>query len=175
MAQRESDPSRAEMSCALTMERLKEEEPGVWFSTVLCDIVTAASLVCEVPIAAVTLRGPQRLHLLSDVGMGRSDVPLRDSLCVHAMRREVLMLVPDVKDEPRFLSSPLVLGAPFIRSYAAAVIRGTAGRARGTVFVADRSPRRFSMLQRVELVEIARWAELAFASRETERSGRRRA
>lgn len=101
------------------------------------DIVEIASLVCEAPIALVSLVDHDRQWFKAKVGLEAVETPRDVSFCAHAVRDEVDLVVPDATLDDRFKTNPLVTGEPHIRFYAGVVLRSSSGAPLGTLCVID--------------------------------------
>ena len=84
------------------------------------DIVRLAALVCETPIAAISLIDHERLWLKSHLGLSASEASRDVAFCTHTIRGTDLMVVPDARVDHRFAGNPLVLSDPNIRLYVGA-------------------------------------------------------
>jgi len=106
------------------------------------DIVKLAQLICEVPIALVSLVDDNRQWFKSKVGLPMQETPRDESFCAHALSTRDPLIIHDTRDDPRFVDNPLVVREPRIRSYAGIPIYVEDGEvAVGTVCVLDRVPR----------------------------------
>ncbi|PXX89607.1 hypothetical protein DIT71_13865 [Marinobacter vulgaris] len=130
------------------------------------------------PIVLITLLDRDRQWFKSRLGWNQTECPRDISFCGHAINQDSLMVVPDALDDPRFAGNPLVIGEPYIRFYAGAVVHGPAGNPLGTLCVLDHHPRHFSeeqcsqLRQFADLVEneIAHGADLLALKSSIERS-----
>lgn len=122
----------------------------------LDQVVQIASIVCETPIALISLVDRERLLFLARVGLDVREVPSSHSLCDHAILTPSEVLeVPDASLDPRFADSPLVTGPPGIRFYAGVPLV-TGNVAIGTLCAIDRRPReRLTASQLVALESLA--------------------
>ena len=119
-------------------------------------LVKVASLVCEAPMALVSLVDSQRQWFKAQVGFAGVRESARESaFCAHAIHREALFEVCDALQDPRFANSPLVTAEPGIRFYAGAPIRLSSGHLVGTLCVMDYQPRQLNPLQRDVLATLS--------------------
>lgn len=81
------------------------------------------------------------------------------SFCAHAVAQGDMLLIPDTSADERFAEHPWVVGPPYIRFYAGALLRGPGGLPLGTICALDYEPRSFDardcehLRQFAELVE----------------------
>jgi diguanylate cyclase (GGDEF)-like protein len=116
-------------------------------------------------IATVTLVDEDRQWFKSAVGTESKGDPRDHSFCAHAiLDRSETMIVPDARDDPRFVDNPLVLGAPNIRFYAGQPVVAPGGEAIGTLCVIDDKPRPAADFDSEALAELAGMVEAEIAS-----------
>lgn len=107
------------------------------------DIAHLASALCSTPIAAVVLVDARRQWAKAVVGLPNMDGPRETSFAAAAIVSPSGQLeIGDTHTDPLWADAPMVVGAPWIRSYAAASIVSAEGHALGVVCVADHQPRR---------------------------------
>jgi signal transduction histidine kinase len=112
-------------------------------------LIKVASLVCDVPIALISLVDAERQWFKANIGLpGVSETPRDIAFCAHTILDSTLFEVPDTLRDERFSDNPLVTGAPDIRFYAGAPITLVDGHRIGTLCVIDREPRRLTPKQR---------------------------
>ncbi len=120
------------------------------------DIVFLASMICEVPISAISLIDKDRQWFKAKVGLGATQTPRDISFCGHAIHQSHLMTVPDALCDIRFADNPLVTGDPSIRFYAGSPLITPDGLHLGTLCVIDRTPRQLSDAQNTALAALSR-------------------
>jgi two-component sensor histidine kinase len=105
------------------------------------DLVQLATRACQAPIALISLIDERRQWFMAEVGLGMRETPLDRSICLSAMLQPGLTVVPDLIEDHRFTSNPLVTGEPRLRFYAGAVLRAPDGVPLGALCVLDHVPR----------------------------------
>ena len=120
------------------------------------DITFLASLICETPMAMISLSDGYRQWFKSKVGITADEIPREGSFCDHAVRSPNIFLVPDSLQDTRFSEAAMVKGAPNIRFYAGAPIVAPGGHIMGTVCVLDQKPRDLTEKQLKSLEALAR-------------------
>ncbi|AXC14914.1 diguanylate cyclase/phosphodiesterase (GGDEF & EAL domains) with PAS/PAC sensor(s) [Acidisarcina polymorpha] len=111
------------------------------------NLVRLASVICETPIALVTLVDSQRQWFKASIGMEVRETPREVAFCAHTIAQDDLMLVEDATRDTRFADNPLVTGDPGIRFYAGVPLELMDGVRLGSLCVIDRKPRVLSDAQ----------------------------
>jgi PAS domain S-box-containing protein len=123
---------------ALDGYRIIDTEPEATFD----DLTKLAGMVCQAPVALISLVTADRQWFKSACGLNEKETPRDISVCTHAVAQDQpLYVVADMAADPRFAQGPLVQGPEHFRFYAGAVLRTADGDALGTLCVLDREPR----------------------------------
>lgn len=139
------------------------------------DIAYLASILCDTPIALVSLIDRDRQWFKASQGLAETCTKRDEAFCNHAIETPFdLMEVRDAKNDPRFESNPLVTGEHSIRFYAGMPLVTEAGAALGTVCVLDKHPRELNDIQREGLKALARLTMTLLDARLHEREQERR-
>lgn len=138
---------------ALDMYRVVDSLPEAAYD----DIVSLASILCDAPIALVSLIDRERQWFKASHGLDATQTRRDEAFCNHAIGEPaVLMEVSDARKDARFDANPLVTGDLAVRFYAGVPLVTETGAAIGTVCVLDRKPRQLDAAQRSGLQALAR-------------------
>jgi GAF domain-containing protein len=137
------DPGRTEM---LANYDIMDTAPEEAFD----DIVFLARDICEVPIALVSLVDDSRQWFKAKVGLDACETGLDNSVCAHGLAAEELLIIPDLKRDPRTADMEIVNQKPAIRFYAGAPLRTARGHTLGMLCVIDQFPRPTGLTSRQE-------------------------
>jgi GAF domain-containing protein len=105
----------------------------------LQEIVMLASVICNSPIALITLMDYD-IQLIK-VGVDVEEMPRNTSFCTHAIQIDKIMVVKDATKDVRFANAPVVVNNPHIRFYASANLKSYDGFNVGTLCVYDTKPK----------------------------------
>ena len=152
---------------ALKGLQVLDSEPDAEFDA----LVRAASLLCGVPIALISLVDADRQWFKANLGLPGVTETSRDvAFCAHTVLGDEVLVVPDATRDERFADNPLVTGSPGIRFYAGAPMRLTSGHRVGSLCLIDRKPRQIGtdQLDALQYLAVAaahalegRWARKA--------------
>jgi GAF domain-containing protein len=134
------------------------------------DITQLASEICRTPIALISLVDENRQWFKSKQRLA-PDETIRDySFCAHAiMNPSEIFIVPDAREDERFLDNPLTTGQPRIVFYAGVPLVNPEGYPLGTLCVIDNRPRTLTENQLLSLQALARLANTHFELRKTKK------
>jgi signal transduction histidine kinase len=120
------------------------------------DIVKIAATVCGVPMSLVSLVDIDRQWFKARIGTDLTETSRDLSFCSHAILGREVLVVPDVRADPRFADNPTVGAHGGVRFYAGAPLITSDGFALGTLCVIDAEPRRLDAGQVQALRALAR-------------------
>src|SRR5918997_2281200 len=101
------------------------------------NIVRLAALVCQTPVAVISLVDDRRQWFKAEIGLGVRETSLVESMCARAILGPGLLVVPDAQKDHRFDDNPLVQGHPHLRFYAGARLDTPDGLPIGALCVLD--------------------------------------
>ena len=120
------------------------------------DFARLASIVCETPIALMSLVDTDRQWFKARIGLDTEETPREHAFCSYTILGDEALIVEDAKKDDRFANNPLVTSAPHIRFYAGEPLVDNEGHALGSLCVIDRKPRQLTPQQREALAIIGR-------------------
>jgi PAS domain S-box-containing protein len=120
------------------------------------DLVQLASVVCNAPIALVSLLDEKRQWFKAKIGLDVTELPREHAICERAVGSKELVVLEDVLQDERFRVHPLVTNSPHVRFYAGAPLVMTDGSVLGTICVLDLQPRTLSEREQWSLSALAR-------------------
>lgn len=119
-------------------------------------ITELAAIICDCPIALISLVGEERQFFKSHHGLEIDQTPIEVSFCAKAIQSEKdIFMVNDAREETAFSTNPLVTGNPNIVFYAGVPLTGPKGEILGTLSVIDRKPRKLDDLHKKALKSLA--------------------
>jgi len=120
------------------------------------EMADLAALICEAPIALISLVDEDRQWFKARVGTTLKETSRDISFCAHAILGTEIFIVPDATKDERFKHNPLVTTKPKIRFYAGAPLITPDGHALGSLCVMDKVPRKLREPQKQALQTLAR-------------------
>ncbi|WP_458094080.1 sensor domain-containing phosphodiesterase [Roseomonas sp. WA12] len=151
-------------------ERLLDVAEVARFDKVTQDLLGAfirvASDLMGAPISGVSLVGESEQFFPAVKGLTAGHTPRDNAFCAHAiLNPQEVMVVPDLKEDPRFSANALVTQNPNLRFYAGAPLLGARGLPIGTLCVMDHVPRMVSATAIERLQDLARGVSAALSLR----------
>jgi GAF domain-containing protein len=106
-------------------------------------IVSLVRQILKVPMSTVSLVDRERQWFKAQRGLGFCQTARDISFCTHAIGETTPFIIRDAALDDRFSQSPLVIGEPFIRSYAGIPLMTLDGYNVGALCAMDTRPRAF--------------------------------
>ena len=113
----------------------------------LQEIVMLASVICNSPIALISLMDFDIQLIKAKIGTEATVMPRSTSFCTHAVEMDEIMVVKDATKDERFATAPVVTNDPHIRFYASANLKSYDGYNVGTLCVYDTKPKDLTQQQ----------------------------
>lgn len=142
-----------------------EGRPSSWFPVLdhepeqaFDDIARLAALLCDVPIALVSMLAENRVWFKARVGLDLDGCPWEEAICPYAVGSSEPFVVTDATLDERFAQLPAVAGPPYVRFYTGIPIKVPTGENSGMLCVLDYRPRQLSDGQIQGLRALARQA-----------------
>ncbi len=117
------------------------------------NIADLLSMILNVSIAGVTLMGEDRLCFKSILGTEIRELPRHLSFCSWVIDADAPVIINDTRRDERTARHPMVVGEPYLMSYAGVPLRAPDGHCLGTLCALDHVPRDFTMRQ-IEIMEM---------------------
>jgi signal transduction histidine kinase len=129
------------------------------------NITSIVASICDAPIALITLIDKDRNFLKSRHGVDITESPRDLSFCGHAINGDdELMIVPDAREDERFIDNPVVNDFNII-FYAGANLVDSNGYKLGTLCVYDHRKRTLNEAQTSALKAMAKQVMMLFEQR----------
>ncbi|ADU72221.1 MAG: sensor domain-containing phosphodiesterase [Pantoea sp.] len=111
---------------------------------VLRKFVRLASQALGIPGSFISVLDDEHQHVQAAYNFALTQSSREDSLCRLAVDSDCSVVVPDTWQDARFVTHPLITGAPYIRFYAGVPLKNREGIVLGTLCVTDTEPHPFS-------------------------------
>lgn len=120
------------------------------------DLVELASMICNTPIALISLIDEKRQWFKSSIGLDVCETELEISFCNNAIKHEGdIFEIPDARTDNHFKNNPLTFSDNPVVFYAGVPLRYQENYVLGTLCVIDHEPRLLTDMQRKALTNIA--------------------
>ena len=119
-------------------------------------IVQAAQRGFGVQAALISLVDADRQWFLARTGFELTETSREIAFCDCSIRTSLPLILENTLADPEFSGNPLVVGEPFIRSYAGAPLIAEGRHRIGTFCLIDTNPRSYSDSEISQLVGLAR-------------------
>ncbi len=129
------------------------------------DLTKLAALICDVPIALVSLVDKERQWFKSNYGLAAKETDRSLAFCAHAILDDDIFYIPDSEKDDRFKDNPLVKGEPHVKFYAGIPLKVNGMFNVGTLCVIDNKPNQLSQIQKDALKILGRQVESQFMLR----------
>lgn len=120
------------------------------------ELTQLAANLCETPIALISLVDAQREWFKSKVGINVSEVSRNIAFGSYTILEAEIFIIPDILQDQRFATHPLVSSEPYLRFYAGVPLVTSSGFALGSLCVLDFVPRCFGVKEQAILQNLAR-------------------
>jgi len=113
------------------------------------EIVELAAQICSCPFAYISFIDDERRRLKARYGLSSEmiEAPRANTVCSTTICGAEVLVVPDMRQDPRFENCPMVVGGPRCRFYCGVPLITDEGYALGTLCVMDLEPRQISFEQ----------------------------
>lgn len=118
-------------------------------------LVRLVSLICDSPIAIISMIDDKRQWYKAKVGLSQNEVPREETFCQYTLQQDDVMEVRDARNNEKFKYNPNVTEENGIRFYAGVNLKDNNGHKIGTVCVVDNKPRELNEKQKQALRLVA--------------------
>jgi PAS domain S-box-containing protein len=122
----------------------------------LKDIADLIAQICGTPVALITLLGKETQWFKAATGVDMESTPREVAFCNYTIKQKGILMVPDMLQDKRFASNPLVASAPNARFYAGATLVTDDGYAIGSLCVVDFEPKVLNECQQKALKTLSK-------------------
>ena len=131
------------------LDKLPEEEYDA--------ITKIASVICNTPIALISIIDESRQWFKSKHGLNATETPREFSFCAHSiLQPDELFIINDARKDKRFFDSSLITSDPNVFFYAGAPLNSSEGYSLGTLCVIDNEPKKLNNTQKESLSLLAK-------------------
>lgn len=127
------------------------------------------SLICETPIAVISLIDDERQWFKAKVGIEGTEAPIEETFCRYTILQDEILEIQDAQLDERVKNYPQVQASSGIRFYAGAPLKAGNGDNIGTVCVVDSQPRKLTDKQRDALQLLTKQAMMLLETRKKNR------
>lgn len=120
------------------------------------EIVQLAALICQTPIALISLIDDRRVWVKAKVGWDVVSISRHICFCAHAIEQQNVFIIPNTLADEKFAKNPLVTTHPHIQFYAGVPLITSDNLVLGTLCVIDRQPRELNYKQIEALQTLSR-------------------
>ncbi len=120
------------------------------------DITNLASFICDTPVSLVTIIDADRQWIKSAHGINMQQTSRDDAFCAHTILKPgEIMMVPNTRNDDRFVDNPFVSGENQIMFYAGIPLLTEEGYPIGSLCVIDNKPKELNETQQQALKMLA--------------------
>lgn len=120
-------------------------------------ITKIASVICDTPIALISIIDESRQWFKSKHGLNATETPREFSFCAHSiLQPDELFIINDARKDKRFFDSSLITSDPNVVFYAGAPLNSSEGYSLGTLCVIDNEPKKLNNTQKESLSLLAK-------------------
>lgn len=119
------------------------------------NLVKLISIVCDSPIAIISMIDDKRQWYKAKTGVPQNEVPKAETFCRYTLQQEEIMEINDARKDERVKKNPHVIAENGIRHYAGINLKASNGHKIGTVCVVDTKPKQLKKEQKHALRLIA--------------------
>ncbi|MFN3800843.1 response regulator [Belliella pelovolcani] len=111
-------------------------------------IAELIAMVCEVPIAIISIIDDRRQWYKAKVGVDNDEVPVEDSFCQFTLIEDRFLEITAVQDDERVKGKPAAQGVDGLKFYAGVPLKAPDGHNIGTACVASSKPHKLTEKQK---------------------------
>jgi len=115
------------------------------------ELAQLIALICDVPIAIISMIDDKRQWYKAKVGISMNEVPIEETFCKYTVVQDELLEISDALVDERVKNNPHVTAENGIRFYAGMPLKTESGYNIGTVCVVGDEPKKLTEKQRKAL------------------------